>query len=329
MPTSTFLHKGWQRSMHLRKSILTLGSVWKTSWHQSHPRGCLILGAAGAGKSTFNHYLATRLWEAYGGDPSAENNATRPIPVFITLANLYDPTRQTQDLVAELFRMRDWPEEQILKARQQLQFIFILDGYDEIEKRQRNFYIGNRLEGWKAKTVITSRPEYLGPGYQERFHPPGQPELLQEYWLAPFSTKDIRAYVSKYVQLVTANDPPEGPPSRSVKDYEQLIERRELRALISNPFLLKMVMTVQPSSGEIEFSRVTLYRRFLDHWLRSARERLSRVQLPSELEDPLLTLSEENFTKHAEGYCLAFVVELYHTSPGCGSPQGCGSAPTR
>jgi len=272
---------------------------------ESVQKVCLIQGAAGAGKSTFNHYLAARLWEAYNKD------IPRPIPVFIPLANLHDPTRHNQDLVAELFRRREWPEERISKARQQLQFVFILDGYDEIEKRDRNFYIDNRLADWAAKTVITSRPEYLGPGYQEKFYPPGQPQLLQEYSLAPFSTTDITEYIAKYVQVVTANDPPEGAPSRSVKDYEQLVERPELRALISNPFLLKMVMTVQPSSGEIEFKRVTLYRRFLDHWLQSARERLSRVQLPSALAGPFNTLCEENFTKHAEGYCLDFAVELY------------------
>ena len=273
---------------------------------ESPEKVCLIQGAAGAGKSTFNHYLATRLWETYAED------VPKSIPVFIPLANLHDATRHNQDLVAELLRRRQWPEDWILKARQQLQFIFILDGYDEIEKRDRNFYIDNRLADWNAKTVITSRPEYLGSGYQERFYPPGQPQLLQEYWIAPFSTQDITEYISKYVQTVTANDPPDAP-SRSVKDYEQLVDRPELRALISNPFLLKMVMTVQPSigSGEVVFKRVTLYRRFLDHWLRSAQARLSRIQLPSSLAGPFNTLCEENFTKHAEAYCLDFAVELY------------------
>jgi len=276
----------------------------------SPQRVCLIQGAAGAGKSTFNHYLATRLWEAYDKDASSNEHATRPIPVFIPLANLHDPTRHNQDLIAELFKRRKWSEEGILKAREQLKFVFILDGYDEIEKRDRNFYADNQLEEWNAKTIITSRPEYLGSGYQSKFHPTGQPQLLQEYWLAPFSTKDITEYISKYVRVITANDPPEAP-SRSVNDYEQLVERPELRALISNPFLLRMVMTVQPSTGEIEFKRVTLYQKFLDHWLRSAQERLSRIQLPSALAGPFNTLCEEKFTEHAEIYCFEFAVTLY------------------
>jgi len=281
---------------------------------ESPQRVCLILGAAGAGKSTFNHYLATRLWEAYDKNTSSTEDVPRPIPVFIPLANFHDPTRPNQDLVAELFKRRKWPEERILKAREELEFVFILDGYDEIENRNRNFYIDYRLEEWNGKIVITSRPEYLGSRYQLKFHPPGQPPLLQEYWLAPFSTMDITDYISKYVQAVIANDPPEAP-SRSVKDYEQLVEQPELRGLISNPFLLKMVMTVQPSpitSGvNMEFKRVTLYRRFLDHWLLSAEERLSRIQLPSTLVEPFDTLCEENFTANAEAYCLEFAVALY------------------
>ena len=278
-------------------------------------RVCLIQGTAGAGKSTFNHYLATRLWDTYNPD------IARPIPVFIPLANIHDPMRHNQDLVAEMFRRREWPEERISKARQQLEFVFILDGYDEIEKRDRNFYIDNRLGDWNAKTVITSRPEYLGSGYQSKFYPPGQPQLLQEYWLAPFSTKDITEYISKYVQVVIASDKPEGAP-RSVKEYEHLIERPELRALISNPFLLKMVMTVQPTTDGIEFKRVTLYRKFLDHWLQSAQDRLSRIQLPSALAGPFTTLCEESFAEHAEAYCLDFAVELYrHKSlEACYSP---------
>ncbi|KAF8417723.1 hypothetical protein EV426DRAFT_356951 [Tirmania nivea] len=183
---------------------------------ESPQRVCLLLGSAGAGKSAFNHYIATRIWETYDKNTSS---VTTPIP-----------------------------------AREELEFVFILDGYDEIEKRDRNFYIDNRLEDWNAKTVITSRPEYLGSGYQNRFHPPGRPQLLQEYWLAPFSTKDITEYISKYVQITTANSPPE-VPSRSVKDYEELVQRPELRALVSNPFLLKLVMTIQPSTSETEFKR--------------------------------------------------------------------------
>jgi len=280
---------------------------------ESPQKVCLILGAACAGKSTFNHFITTRLWEAYDKDSFSNEGIRKRIPVFIPLADLHDPTHRKQDLIAEFFKERNWSEERILKARKQLEFVFILDGYDEIEQRIGNFYFDNGLANWNAKTVITSRPECLGPGYEYNLHPLDQPQLLKEMWLAPFSTKDITEYISRYVQLVIADDPPEGPPSRSVKDYEQLVERPELRALISNPFLLKIAMTAQPSIGEanIKFKRVTLYRAFFHDWLQSARSRLLLIQIPSDLHDSFTVLDEEGFTKHAESYCLGLAVELY------------------
>jgi len=273
----------------------------------SPQRVCVILGAAGAGKSTFSHYLAVRLWEAYDKDPLAvsKEDITKPIPVFVPLANLHDPTRHNQDLVAELFRQQGWPDDRIWKAREELEFVFILDGYDEIKQRDRNFYIDNRIGEWNARIVITSRPEYLGSGYEKKLYPPGQSQLLQEYWLAPFSTTNITDYISKYVQFVTANDTP-GAPSRTMTDYERFVQKPELRVLLSNPFLLRVAMT-----SETEFKRGTLYRRFLDHWFQSAQERLSRMHLPSALAGPFDMLCEQGFTEHAEAYCFDFAVELY------------------
>jgi len=263
---------------------------------------CLIHGTAHSGKTTFNHFLTTRLWEAYTKDASS------PIPVFITLANVCDRSRYNQDLVAHLFRIRGWPEEAIDMARTQLQFVLILDGYDEIAKRGYNFYIGNQLGAWNAKSVITSRPEYLGPGYEIWFYPSGKSHLLQEYWLAPFSTNDIIAYISKHVPALLANDP-SNAISRAVKEYESLIEIPDLRALICNPFLLKIVMELQVGTGE-RLSRVNLYGKLLDHWLLAAQERLALIQLSSALEGAFHRLCEEGFTDHAKDYCLRFAVEL-------------------
>ncbi|KAF8422326.1 hypothetical protein BGX38DRAFT_1147313 [Terfezia claveryi] len=81
-------------------------------------RVCLIQGAAGAGKSTFNHYLAAQLCQAYDNQPSSNGNAAKPIPVFIPLANLHDATRHNQDLIAEMFKRQKWPKERIMKARE-------------------------------------------------------------------------------------------------------------------------------------------------------------------------------------------------------------------
>ena len=270
---------------------------------------CLIQGVAGSGKSTFNHFLATRLWEEYDQAITASGDATPPIPIFVTLARLHDPTCHNQDLIGSLFKRHNWPEETIWKAKQQLQFVFILDGYDEIENQQGNFYDCNGLKSWQAKIVITSRPEYLGRGYQWKFHPEGQPELLQEYWLAPFSVDDIHDYTRKYVEMVNSSG---SEAARSVDDYKKLVENPGVQALVSNPFLLKLVMTVQRTGDDNDFKRVTLYRRFLDQWLSAAHKRLSAVvQVPQNKKETLYGLWDQDFVAQARVFCLSFAMELY------------------
>ncbi|KAF8418716.1 WD40-repeat-containing domain protein [Tirmania nivea] len=273
---------------------------------------CLIQGAAGLGKSTFNHFLATRLWEEYDQAIAASEDAIPPIPIFVTLARLHDPNCHNQDLISKLFKRHNWPEERIWKAKQHLQFVFILDGYDEIENQQGNFYDTNGLKDWQAKTVITSRPEYLGRGYQWKFYPQGQPKLLQEYWLAPFSINDIHEYIRKYVEMVNTTDTSGSEAARSIDDYKELMENKGVRALISNPFLLKMVMTLQRTDGSTDFKRVKLYQRFLDHWLNGAHKRLSAViQVPSNKREALGSLCDQDFVGQAREFCLSFAVELY------------------
>ena len=48
----------------------------------------LLLGEAGSGKSTFIRYLAQSLWEAY-----SLQGPLAPIPLFISLATLKDPSQ--------------------------------------------------------------------------------------------------------------------------------------------------------------------------------------------------------------------------------------------
>ncbi|WP_284271410.1 hypothetical protein, partial [Mycoavidus cysteinexigens] len=50
----------------------------------------LLLGEGGSGKSTFNRYMARRLWKDY---TQAENTQEKPIPLFISLATLENPGR--------------------------------------------------------------------------------------------------------------------------------------------------------------------------------------------------------------------------------------------
>ena len=261
---------------------------------------CLLHGMAGSGKSTFNHSLARTLWEAFDGAPGTDKSQWS-IPVFITLASLHNPNLHNQDLIASYFHARGMSDAHIQKLRQTRRFVFILDGYDEIENRDCNFYLNNKLAEWQAKIVVTSRPEYLGAGYRSKFHPPGESHLLQEYWIAPFGTAAIEEYIDRYVRAK--------PSLRSVADYQELIARPEVAELISNPFLLRMVMAVEPSEDNLK--RGTLYKQFVEHWFEQAQNRLQNIQLSATQRSAFNQLDDEGFTSHAHQFCQQFAVTLY------------------
>ncbi|KAF8448382.1 hypothetical protein BDZ91DRAFT_768638 [Kalaharituber pfeilii] len=262
---------------------------------------CLIQGSAGSGKSTFNHYLARHLWSEY---ERASKQTEAAIPLFISLTSIVSSKPDSEDLIASYFSDRDFTEQDINLARRTRRFVFMLDGYDEIERRDCNFYAKNKLSRWKAKIIITSRPEYLGSGYHSKFHPPNKRELLQEYWLAPFSTDTIKSYITRFLQAK--------PTGRPAVDYEAYLTQPEIRDMISNPFLLRIIMTVEPSMDhEILINRVDLYKQFFGHCLAKAQSRLDNIQLTSDQRRIFQRLCDETFSDHAEQFCRDFALELY------------------
>ncbi|KAF8451583.1 hypothetical protein BDZ91DRAFT_809488 [Kalaharituber pfeilii] len=264
---------------------------------------CLIQGPAGSGKSTFNHHLARLLWSQY---ERASDKTAVAIPLFISLYSIRigNPDSHNQGLIATYFSQRGFTRQNIEEARRTRQFIFILDGYDEIERRECNVYSDNQLSLWRAKVIITSRSEYLGLGYHSRFHPPGQPQLLREYWLAPFSIDKINLYITQFLQAKQ--------PGRSVEHYQNYLARPEIQDMISNPFLLRMIMAVEAAgyAGNL-IKRVNLYTQFLHHCLNKAQERLRMIQLREDEYREFQKLCHENFIKQAEDYCQEFALELY------------------
>src|SRR5262249_40536188 len=143
-------------------------------------------------KSTFNRHLALSLWKAY----SLQDPPTL-VPLFISLAALEDPS---QNLIRKYLKNEcGFSLAQIKDFQKNQKFIFILDGYDEIPQHPR-FYEDNEFAKWDAKTIITSRPEYLRPGCQSKFQArDSHNRYFQEMWIAPFSEVKIHEYIRNYV----------------------------------------------------------------------------------------------------------------------------------
>ncbi len=265
----------------------------------------LLLGEAGSGKSTFNRRLAVSLWDAYTEGSASEN---KPIPVFIALSSLKS---SNQNLVTTFFENQGFSKEQIEALQKKQRFVFILDGYDELEDRQRAFYKDNQLDDWKeAKIIISSRPEYLGSNYQYKFHPSGERTALQEYQLAPFSGESIEEYVDQYKKAHS-----EGP--WSAEQYKEALKQLDVKDLVGNPFLLKITLSVLPELSEKlrvkgqRFTRIGLYDEFVNNWFERSQQRLAQIQLNPEEKREFRRLEHTGFVERGMGFSKKLALEMY------------------
>lgn len=263
----------------------------------------LLLGEAGSGKSTFNRHLARRLWDDYH---KAQSSQERPIPLFIPLSTLDDASK---NLIEQYLAGQGLSKAQIEALRQARRFIFILDGYDELAQRSRAFYADNRLDRWQAHVIMSSRPEYLGSGYQSKFQPQGKPRLFEECRLAPFSDASIERYIHQYVKYVK--------PKWGAQEYQQAFKGApELKDLVRNPFMLNMALEVLSTldahkSRESRLTRVALYDIFVDNWSARSQERLGRIQLRPAEQEAFERLDEEGFVAHEIEFSQRFAVALH------------------
>ncbi len=270
----------------------------------SDKKSLLLLGEAGAGKSTLNRHFARQLWQAY---MHANKHEEQAIPIFIALSSLLNTS---PNLVNTFFKQQGFSEEQIHTLQTQHRFVLILDGFDEIEGRHRDFYKDNQLAAWKhAKIIISSRPEYLGSDYQYKFHPTGEPTALQEYRLAPFSP----ATVARYVEQYSKNHPT--APWRA-ENYKKALQEPNLQALVSNPFLLKMAVSELPnlSAADLQGSsltRLSLYAQFVKSWFARSRQRLAHIQLDAEETKEFKRVDGEGFDAQQMDFSQALAIQMY------------------
>ncbi|CAG8781191.1 1706_t:CDS:2, partial [Racocetra fulgida] len=260
-------------------------------------RVLLILGSGGTGKSTFNRYLARKLWYEFD-----EQKVTQPpIPLFIALAPLEGLINQNQDFIeAYLLKEGKLLPDQIDSLRER-KFVFILDGYDEIVGRERDCYNSNMFSRWKnAKIIISCRPEYLGEGFQE-------------LTITPFSQVEIEQYINNYVDYFQKNgDPLTWDADKYIR---QINNMPQVQDLASNPILLKITLNVLPSIIEeketSQINRIALYDEFIKKWFERAQIRLSNIQLKSDEKDEFGSLDEDGFYEHCLHFGKKFAAKMF------------------
>ncbi|MCX8566579.1 MAG: WD40 repeat [Glomeribacter sp. 1016415] len=269
----------------------------------------LLAGNSGAGKTTFNRLLEKHLWENKKADDA--------IPLFIALPSIDKPEH---DLIAKALKKRGLSELQIQKLKKE-KFVFILDGYDEIHQTQ-NLYVSNSInksEGWQGQMVISCRSEYLGQDYQSRFQPnpilQDQDTLFQEVVVEPFSKEESDHYLKKYVA--------HNPTGWTAQVYQEAFSKQSnLKDLISNPFLLRVVLEALPHVGKKEEAvsaiqlRLDLYDQFVRSWFERNQQRLSTQELTGTKREIFRELSDDDFAEHGIAFAQELAVHLYTENAG-------------
>ncbi len=270
----------------------------------------LLTGDSGAGKTTFNRRLEKQLWETKKEDGA--------IPLFISLPSIDKPEH---DLIGKALKKRGLSEFQIQSLKKEKQrFVFVLDGYDEIRQTQ-NLYLSNRInqsDGWQGQMVISCRSEYLGQDYRSRFQPnpgrPGEVASFDEVVIEPFSAAERNRYLKKYVE--------HNGMEWEAQCYQVALEQPHLKDLVSNPFLLQVVLEALPyleNEGKARSTvqlRLDLYEHFVRRWFERNHQRLSTQNLAGSQREIFRALSDDDFAEHGIGFVQELAVHLYTENGG-------------
>lgn len=253
----------------------------------------LLLGAPGAGKTTFCQRYANFLWEQHA--------AESVLPLFISMASLDVPERNA---VEQFLESRCFTAEMILQIkRDRVPLVIFLDGVDETHKHV-NWYTANALNEWNAKVVFTCRTKYCTAqqSVDRYFTPVGKDNApisfaLNKMVVLPFDDSQIRDYIAQVCS----------------RDFDQSVEHgivncifshHVLHDLASTPFILYVLCNVLRSNPSLasegaQLTESKLLEHFLSFWF--------------EREEGKLLVAGVNCGEYFQHDCMDYAVDLAST----------------
>jgi hypothetical protein len=220
-------------------------------------RQVIVVGPAGAGKSTWTKWLQretlTTRWTGISVWVKLRRFSSEPLLSFHDLIREEAGKHLAEDLTAE--RIGRW-----LDAKQ---VVFILDGFDEIRPSQRdevyNWIVELRSAARGCSFVLTSRP--LTTDHLNHFDVGWQRRTIE-----PFDMSRIIDYIQQWY----AHTPLLSGVNRAT-DAERLANdwRRDptIEPLTGNPLLLSTLLMVHHLDGSLPSGRSQLYRRYVEGML--------------------------------------------------------------
>ncbi|ETO11869.1 hypothetical protein RFI_25507 [Reticulomyxa filosa] len=168
-------------------------------YEQQKQQIVIVQGKSGSGKSLFCRHLEEALWE------TCTNGFTTSIPIYISLPKCYNELNEKQ-IISQALQMKQINKEIIDVIRENISFVFILDGFDEIfdkyDKNKNNnnngryFHDRFNLNEWNAKFIVTCRSHVLSD--EDIKHVLiGSKNITSMIYLWPFSKEQTHGYIDK------------------------------------------------------------------------------------------------------------------------------------
>ncbi|KAG0311138.1 hypothetical protein BGZ97_012055 [Linnemannia gamsii] len=285
---------------------------------ESERRVFLLLGGAGSGKSAFCWQFMLKLWRDYkeGGR----------IPIYVDLREIERPRDDLIVTRLQEYGFSDAVSRELLNRRQ---IVLVCDGYDE--SRLSTSLYTKRLCQLNVKMVITCRNTYLGRNYQGRFYPLGDDkyhgkpsELFEEATIVPFSESDIQDYVNQHVLHTAPQEPFAAiPASRYDETWKKLSAIPNLMNLVTNPFLLSLALGALPSlaidpldPAKNKATRLELFDRFVDEWIRINICRLQQSNLSQKDRTAFNSLLDEGYSWYVKDFSKRLAVAMHENQKG-------------
>ncbi|ETO10005.1 hypothetical protein RFI_27372 [Reticulomyxa filosa] len=184
-----------------RQHIIDLLSEEKEENKNENQQQVTVLqGKSGSGKSLFCRHLEETLWESY------VNGSTTFIPVYISLSKCYNELNE-KEIISQSIQIKKINKEIIDIVRENISFVFILDGFDEIfdkfdknNNNERYFYDRFNLNEWNAKIIVTCRSHVLSDEDIQHVLIGSKNTTTSMIYLWPFSKEQMNGYIDKNIK---------------------------------------------------------------------------------------------------------------------------------
>ncbi|MHC5934350.1 NACHT domain-containing protein [Nostoc sp.] len=210
----------------------------------------MVLGAPGAGKSTFLRKIGLEALKGKTGELQHEC-----IPVFIELKLFTESEINIEEVIRQAFRLCQLPfsEEFTTKALQQGKLLILLDGLDEVSTGNTDLAISqiqSFVEQYKDNRFIVS---CRTAAYRSQFR------NLREIAIADFDDAQIQQFIQNWFSSEVDRQ-----AGTADKCWELIKNQESTKELARTPVLLTFLCLVYDESQDLPKNRATLYSKALD-----------------------------------------------------------------